>query len=364
MLKSLVILLLGFFSVFLHGNNLSEILIQIGPKGEGNVNAVNHWHTIKQMSSSEIPKLLEAMNKANELGDNWIRAAIAEILANSGEESLPAEEIVKFIKNQLNEGSSRRTAFDLLNSTSSQLAQSLVPMFIDDPEPTMRREGVKLLLEQAGSLEKKQQSIEAFEYALSKARDVDQIEEACASLETLGKKVDLPKVMGFLTDWNVIGPFENKGRRGFGTPYSPEKQDKPILNDHPGKNGPVKWQQFSTNDRLGLLDLNQPFGHIKEVLCYAYTEFESSSEKNAQFRIGSKNAWKLWINNKLVFARDEYHRGGTKVDQFVLNGQLRKGRNQILVKICQNEQTESWTKQWEFCFRITDESGTSLNSLK
>ena len=40
--------------------------------------------------------------------------------------------------------------------------------------------------------------------------------------------------------------------------------------------------------------------------------------------IGSKNAWKLWVNNQLVFARDEYHRGATRVDQFILDGTLRK----------------------------------------
>jgi hypothetical protein len=169
--------------------------------------------------------------------------------------------------------------------------------------------------------------------------------------------------MGFLTDWKVIGPFDNSSRNGFNIPYSPETTRDSINNKHEGKNGPVEWQTFSTSDRLGLLDLNQPFGHIKEVLCYAYTEFDSLQEQMVQFRIGSKNAWKLWINDELIFARDEYHRGATRVDQFILDGNLRKGVNRILVKVCQNEQTESWTKQWEFCFRITDLSGTNLQTL-
>jgi hypothetical protein len=83
-----------------------------------------------------------------------------------------------------------------------------------------------------------------------------------------------------------------------------------------------------------------------------------------QFRIGSKNAWKLWVNNELIFARDEYHRGKTRVDQFVISGKLKKGSNDVLLKICQNEQTQSWTKQWEFNFRITDLTGTPLPSSK
>ena len=63
-----------------------------------------------------------------------------------------------------------------------------------------------------------------------------------------------------------------------------------------------------------------------------------------------------------MFARDEYHRGKTRVDQFVIDGALKKGSNEILVKVCQNEQTQYWTKQWEFCLRITDPTGTALHS--
>ena len=83
---------------------------------------------------------------------------------------------------------------------------------------------------------------------------------------------------------------------------------------------------------------------------------------NTQFRIGSKNAWKLWVNGELLFARDEYHRGKTRIDQFVIDGKLKKGTNDILIKVCQNEQTQSWTKQWEFNFRITDQEGSVIHS--
>ena len=364
MTRLCLIFSLVIFTSPIHGNeDLLESFIQLGPEGKGNDELVNHWHLVKKMSSSDIPKLLETMNKANALGDNWIRAAIFEILNDSGKESLPNEEIIRFIKDKENEGSSRSTAYDFLKQMTPQIAVSLIPTFIDDPETTLRREGVQMLLDQANKLENKEQAIDAYQYALGKAREVDQIESACQSLESLGEKIDLPKRMGFLTTWKVIGPFDNTSRNGFGTTYSPEKNKSPLNSVHLGKNGPVKWQPFSTSDRLGLMDLNQPFGHIKEVLCYAYTEFDSSSEQNVQFRIGSKNAWKLWVNNSLVFARDEYHRGATRVDQFILDGRLLKGKNQILVKVCQNEQTESWTKQWEFCFRVTDESGTVINSL-
>jgi hypothetical protein len=365
MVHLLILLLSATISSYLWSSeNLINSIKRVGNKAEGNENVIREWHAVKQISASNIPELLLGMNQANDLGDNWFRAAIFEILDNSEKNSLPEDDIVKIIKDLENQGSTRSTAFYFLNLKVPQVAQSLIPSFIDDPEPGLRRKGVQLLLNQASSLEKKEQSIEAFEYALGKARDVDQIENACQSLEELGKSIDLPKVMGFITKWKVIGPFDNTARNGFAKNYSPENETDPQEKDHKGKSGLIKWKNFSTSDRLGLLDLNQQFGHIKEVLCYAHSEFNASKEKIVQFRIGSKNAWKLWVNNELLFARDEYHRGSTRVDQFILDGRLKKGTNKIMVKICQNEQTESWTKQWEFCFRITDTSGTPLLSTK
>ena len=361
MVNFLIILLLAMLTSSLWSSeDLLNAIKRVGPKGEGNTKVVREWSTVKQMSSSNIPKLLLGMNQANDLGDNWIRAAIFEILDTSGKNTLPENDIIKIIKNLQNHGNTRITAFDFLNSSAPQVAQSLIPTFIDDPEPGLRRKGVQLLLDQASTLEKKEQAMDAFEYALGKARDVDQIENACKSLTELGKSINLLKVMGFITNWKVIGPFDNTARNGFVKIYSPEVELDSHNQDHQGKSGMIKWQDFSTSDQLGLLDLNQPFGHIKEVLCYAYTEFNASEESIVQFRIGSKNAWKLWVNNELIFARDEYHRGSTRVDQFILDGRLKAGKNQILIKVCQNEQTESWTKQWEFCFRITDTSGTPL----
>jgi hypothetical protein len=41
---------------------------------------------------------------------------------------------------------------------------------------------------------------------------------------------------------------------------------------------------------------------------------------------------------------------------------LKPGRNTILVKVCQNEQVEDWTKEWEFQIRVCDAAGTAILS--
>lgn len=70
----------------------------------------------------------------------------------------------------------------------------------------------------------------------------------------------------------------------------------------------------------------------------------------AELRLGCKNGWKVWLNGEMLFGRDEYHRG-MKLDQYKLPIHLKKGKNSILIKCCQNEQTEQWTVEWQFQIR-------------
>ena len=125
----------------------------------------------------------------------------------------------------------------------------------------------------------------------------------------------------------------------------------------------MRWQDITAHGDRGLADLNKPLGALKGVAGYAYTEFHSDSKRPVELRLGCKNAWKVWLNGKFLFGRDEYHRG-MEIDQYRLAGELQKGKNVILVKLCQNEQTEQWTKEWEFQLRVTDPLGAVVASAK
>jgi hypothetical protein len=64
-----------------------------------------------------------------------------------------------------------------------------------------------------------------------------------------------------------------------------------------------------------------------------------------------------------VFGRDEYHRG-REIDQYTMPVRLKAGKNTLLVKVCQNEQRESWTQEWDFQIRVCDPTGTAIHSSK
>ena len=76
-------------------------------------------------------------------------------------------------------------------------------------------------------------------------------------------------------------------------------------------------------------------------MAYAYAEIKSDAERPVELRLGSANANKIWLNGKLLADAEVYH-AFTALDQYVGRGRLERGTNRILVKICQNEQTEDW----------------------
>jgi hypothetical protein len=58
-------------------------------------------------------------------------------------------------------------------------------------------------------------------------------------------------------------------------------------------------------------------------------------------------------------ANEIYHNSNS-IDKFIGEGELKEGENQILIKVCQNEQKEPWAQDWQFQVRICDESGLAI----
>ena len=83
--------------------------------------------------------------------------------------------------------------------------------------------------------------------------------------------------------------------------------------------------------------------------------------QSATVRYASPNATKLWLNKQLVAANEVYHAGGA-VDQYVAPVELQAGTNTILLKVCQNEQTQPWAQDWSFQLRLADELGGAIET--
>jgi hypothetical protein len=338
-----------------------KALAEVKREGEGNEAASRAWKEVVQAGPPALTGILQATGKGSQVADNWLRLAGDAIVdsAQKANRPLPLVEMEQFLADTSRPASARVLAYDLIKQADARRADAIEPSLIRDPVQDLRRGAVQRLIASA----KKQRGDEAkaaFTEALAHVRDEDQTKTIASELKKLGVNVDLPRHFGFITRWHVIGPFENTERAGFDTVFPPEQEIR-LNASYDGKGAKVSWQPFESADEYGKLDFNKPLGMQKEVTAYAVATFHSNEERSAEVRLGSKNAWKVWLNGELLFGRDEYHRG-QQMDQYKLPARLKKGPNIILVKACQNEQKEDWTVEWEFQLRVCDSAGTAINS--
>lgn len=336
-------------------------LREVGPEGKGNEAASTAWPKVAAAKADSLTAILQSMKGANLLAKNWIQSAVLSIAERiqAGTESFPKAEILKFINQLENDPQARAVTYEILAKSDAKEAEALLPKLLEDPSPKLRRLAVEDIVSQAKKVAADKPAAEAlYSKAMVAARDEDQVKAIADELKGLGKEPDLIKHFGFFTKYRIIGPFLNVKREGFEDVFPPEKE----LNfdaKYPGKEGEVSWKETTVTDRLGVLDFNKELKKLKEVTSYAVTEYDSPIEGPAEIRIGTNNAFKVWLNGAFVFGRDEYHRG-FRIDQYKLEVNLKKGKNTILLKCCQNEELQTWTEEWHFQMRVCDATGTPL----
>jgi hypothetical protein len=340
-----------------------QTLHKLGPKGEGNPQATEAWKQLSQADISQLPELLAGLDGANPLAANYIRAAIEAVAERHVQRGgkLPLAALEKYVLDTRHEPRGRRLAFEWLTRGDSTAPDRLIPGMLHDPSIEFRRDAVARLLEEAAPLyeaKKFDAAVPLYRKAFGGARDLDQIELIAKRLREMDQTVDLPTHFGFLMQWKLIGPFDNTDKKGYAIDYPPEKELK-FDAAYAGKTDTIKWFDHTTTDDHGMVDLNKAIGKHMGAVGYAVAFFESPRERKVQLRLGCINANKLWLNGKLLHEREVYH-ANTGIDQYIAEGTLKPGRNVILLKVCQNEQTEMWAQNWQFQLRVCDAVGTAI----
>jgi len=157
--------------------------------------------------------------------------------------------------------------------------------------------------------------------------------------------------LGFITDWQVIGPFENEKGGGFGVAYPPESEID-LWAEYPGKKHPVRWRGVPVRPPDGVVDLDAMFRPNEECIAYAVTFVRSEEARPCELRVASDDGFILWLNGRLLVSREVERACG--FDQDVVPARLEAGWNRILLKIADSR------IDWEFRLRITDPDGAAL----
>ena len=340
-------------------------IAKVAPEGNGHVEAMKAWKVLAAADASKLPTMLAAIKEDQPLANNWIRSAVETVAskASSAGAGIPIDGLKKFLENLDGDPRARRLAYEMLIESDESSKDALLAKLIDDPSVELRRDAVAVVLSNAKEKFEtdKAAATKLYRHALAKARDRDQVDEATKQLEELGEEVDLNKHYGFLLHWHLIGPFDNTDKGGFDVEYAPEKQIDLTASYEGKKEEKVAWIDHTSEDDYGVVDLNKAVAKHMGAAGYAYAEFQSASDQEVDLRLTSKNANKLWLNGELLNENEVYH-AGSELDQYTCRGKLKKGKNTILLKLCQNEQEESWAQGWQFQFRVCDKVGSAILS--
>ena len=340
-----------------------QAIKSVGPKGERHAIAMAAVKELSRSNADVLTAVLKSFDGANPLAVNWLRSAVDTIadrtLKTKGQ--LPKGSLEAFVKDTSHSPEARRLAYEWLVKVDDTAADRLIPGMLNDASPDFRRDAVERLIAQAKKAHEasdKDAETKLWRQALSGAIDDDQVKAIVKPLRELGETVDLQKHFGFLTEWHLIGPFDNVELKGFAVAYPPERELN-LKAKYQGKMGEVEWKAYSTEDEYGTLDIAKKTEPFKGAVTYATTTYVADKARDVEIRLGTPNAWKLWVNGVQIFARDEYHRG-TFLDQYKVTARLKPGPNVILLKVCQNEQKEEWAQAWTFQLRVCDKSGVAV----
>jgi hypothetical protein len=334
----------------------------VSREGQGNEAAAAAVRTLSRAASSDLVQILAGFDKASPLAANYLRNVVESVADRhlAAKKPLPAKQLEAFVLERSHDPRARRLAFEVLAKVDSSASDRLIPKMLLDPSPEFRRDAVQRLVTEAESLGKDSadKAKQVYRKALSGATDSDLVKKISKSLKELGDEVDLVSHFGFLTDWRIVGPFDNHEFIGFDIAYAPEKE-LDFAAKLKAKEGEVAWGEITTSDEFGIVDIAKSVAPHKGAVMYLATSYEAAATRNVEFRFGTPNAWKLWVNGKFLFGRDEYHRG-MAIDQYRVPAKLKAGKNVILLKLCQNEQTDDWAQRYQIQIRVCDPSGVAV----
>lgn len=328
-------------------------------EGAANDAAGPAWKTVVDAGVPALLPTLRAVDDANPTAANWLRTAAGAIAEKHRKDkgTFPPE-LDTIPLDAKYAPSARRFAYELAVLQTPSLANTLLPKLLDSPELNLRREAIAhgMKLASGGGEAGKA----AYRRLFDLTREKEQAEELAKALDGLGVKANVTEHFAFLTHFRVVGPFFSEKGKALTLAYPPETT--PDAAEFDGKEGKVKWAPQATTDRYGKLDLNETVGRLKNACVYARATVHADKATPAEIRVGSPNAVAIFLNGKKLFGREEYHHGD-QMDYHVGKGELKAGENVVVVKVCQNNQTDSWAQRWQFQVRVCDSTGGPIAGL-
>jgi len=166
----------------------------------------------------------------------------------------------------------------------------------------------------------------------------------------------------FVTQFLVIGPFDNAGNKGMDRPYPPEREFLPSA-AYKGKGGvEARWRRLewrplmpSELPRGAYVDLKSLFRPNTEVVAYALTHIWAPGPTKALFSLGTDDGVVVWVNGRRVHYNPAPRPAAPGQDKVLVN--LKAGWNRVLLKVGQIG------GDWGFYFQVLGPDGRPARGL-
>jgi hypothetical protein len=164
-----------------------------------------------------------------------------------------------------------------------------------------------------------------------------------------------PSARRFISEWNLIGPFNAADMNDLQTVYPPEKEID-LAKKYKGKNDvDVAWRTIQAESG-GYIRLETAVQPNEQALVYGLVYVLSPDDRLATALVGSDDGVRVWVNDALVHTNPSYRAAEPDQDRFSVV--LKKGWNKVLVKVLQG------SGGWGYYFRFSDPKSELRWSLK
>jgi len=181
----------------------------------------------------------------------------------------------------------------------------------------------------------------------------DVISRAVDLLRALGRDPQrAARSQGFVLDWWLTGPIQDADGEGLAREFAPETKIDLEAVWRVGTRR-FRWQQLRDISLDGRVNLLPIFRRSERVIAYAYTEIESSGEREVLFKTGSDDGMACWVEGERVLFVPAPR--SLAVDTDTTRVKLRDGKTRVLIKVQQGG------GDWGFALRITDTDGKPLD---
>ncbi len=166
--------------------------------------------------------------------------------------------------------------------------------------------------------------------------------------------------MGWITQWKIIGPFDNDRQSGFNRPYPPEYEIH-YKRTYQGKRVPIAFRTLPFADYDGSIPLKSFFYPNYGVIVYGVTYIYSFKSQIVDLHLGATDGIKIWLNDQLLLSNRE--KKAYEIDQYTRKIKLNKGWNKLLFKSAVENRESGKSKSWKIGLRIT-KLGKPIGSLR